>query len=65
MSARRSIPFALTELRKAKAVEFVRVWIDPFISMSGTDRERDECACGNGDAIGKCERAQRETGHSN
>jgi hypothetical protein len=63
MSARQGIPFALAELRKAKAVEFIGVWIDSFICVSGTCRNGDKCACGNSHAIGKCERAQCETAH--
>jgi len=33
--------------------------------MSVTGRDGDKCACGNSYTVGKCERAQRETAHSN
>ena len=63
VSTCRITPFALAELRKAKTVKFIGVRIDSFISMGGTGRNGDECACGNSHTVGKCERAQRETGH--
>jgi hypothetical protein len=59
------IPLTLAKLRKAKSVEFIRVWKDSFIPMRGTGRGGDKRACGNSHAVGKCERAPRETGHGN
>ena len=55
----------LAELRKAKSVKLVGVWIDSFIHMNGTGWDGDQCACGNSHAIGKCERAQRQTEEGN
>jgi hypothetical protein len=55
----------ITELRKAKSVKFIGVWIDSFICISGTGRDGDNCACGNSHAIGKCEWAQRQTDERN
>ncbi len=55
------IPFVLTEIRKSKSVEYIRACEDSFVSMNGTRRNDDYCACGNGHTVGKCERAQRET----
>ena len=63
MSACYSIPFALAELCKAKAVELLGVWIDYFIPMSGNAWNRDVCARGNPHTVGKCERAQCKAGH--
>jgi hypothetical protein len=59
------ITFTLAELRKAKSVKFIRVWIGFFISMGGTGRNGDECACGDSHTIGKCKWLQGETGHGN
>ncbi len=57
------IPFALTIFRKPKSVEYIWVREDSFVSMSGTRRNGDFCACGNSHTVGKCERAQHETAH--
>ena len=58
MSTCHSIAVALAaELRKAKSIEFVRILKVSFIVMSGSRGEGNEGACGNGHAIGKCERA--------
>ena len=57
------IPFALTELRKLKSVEYIRVREDSFVSMSGTRRKGDVRACGDSHTVGKCEWAQHETAH--
>ena len=57
MSTCRSIPFALTELRKAEPIKFIGVWIGSLICMSSTGRDGNECACGNRHTIGKCKRA--------
>jgi hypothetical protein len=65
MSACHAIPFALAELRKAKSVKFIGVWVDSFVRMNGTCRDGYKCACGNCHAIGKCERAQRQTVEGN
>ena len=65
ISARRRIPFTLSKLRKAKSVKFIGVGIDSLISISYTGWDGDKCACGNSHAVGKCEWAQRETGHGN
>ncbi len=46
-----------------KCGRLYRVRIDSFISMGGTGWEGDKCACGNSHTVGKCQRAQRETGH--
>ena len=61
MHACHAIAFGFAELRKAKSVKFIGVWIDSFICLGGTGREGDKCACGNRHTIGKCERAQRQT----
>jgi hypothetical protein len=61
MPAYHSIPLTLAELRKAKSVKFIGIWIDSFVCMNGTGREGHKCACGNSHTIGKCERAQRQT----
>jgi len=57
----RFIPIALTELRKPKSVEYIRVCEDSSVSVSGTRRNGDFCACWNSHAVGKCEWAQHET----
>jgi hypothetical protein len=57
-------PFALAELRKTKAIKFVRIRKCSFVCMSSTRRDGDERACGNGHAIGKCEWSQREAAQS-
>jgi hypothetical protein len=59
------IPLTLAKLRKAKSVEFIRVWKGSFIRMSGTGRDGDKCACGNSHSVEKCERAHREMSHGN
>jgi hypothetical protein len=61
----RCIPLTLAKLRKAKSVEFIRVWKDSFFPMSGPGRDGDKRACGNSHTVGKCERAHRETGQGN
>jgi hypothetical protein len=63
MSCCRIIPFTLAELRKAKPVKFVGLCIDSFVSMGGTGRDGDTCACGNSHAIGNREWVQSETAH--
>jgi hypothetical protein len=57
-------PLALAELRKAKAIKFVRIRICSFVCMSSTRRDGDERARGNRHPIGKCKWSQRETAHS-
>jgi hypothetical protein len=51
MSVHWGIPFALAELRKAEAVEFIWVRIDSFICVNSTGRNGDEGARGNSHAI--------------
>jgi hypothetical protein len=65
ISARNFIPFTLAKLRKAKSIEFIGVWINFFIGMSGTGWDTDERACGNSHTVGKRERTQREAAHDN
>ena len=65
VSARHCVPNILSKLREAKSIEFNGVWIVSFVSMNGTSRDGDKCACGNSHTIGKCERAQRETVNCN
>jgi len=63
MSARHCVPLTLAQLRKAKSVKYIRVWIDALIRLNGARRHGDKCACGNRHTIGKCERVQREAAH--
>ncbi len=62
ISVARFIPFAFTELRKSKSVEYIRVCEDSFVSMSGTRRNGDYCARGDSHTVRKCEWTQHETG---
>ena len=57
------MPLDFAKLRKTKSVEFIGVRIVPFVCMSGARRDGDDRARGNRHAVGKCKRAQRETGH--
>ena len=57
-----SLDFA--KVRKTKSVEFLGVWIDPFIRMSsGARRDRDGRARGKRHTVGKCKWTQHETVH--
>ena len=63
VSTYRVVTPALAQLRKTKAVKFLRVQKVSFVLVSSTRWNGDKCACGNSHAIGKRERAQRETVH--
>src|SRR5712671_7206520 len=63
VSTYRGITLALAQLRKTKPVKFLSVRKDSFVLVSSTRWNGDECACGDSHAIGKRERAQRETAH--
>lgn len=54
------LPLLVAELREAKAVELLSVWVYRFICMDSMDRKRDDRICGNGHAVGKGEWTQRE-----
>jgi len=51
------ITLFVTELREARAVEFLSVRVYLFVRMDSMDRERNDRVCWNGHATGKCEGA--------
>ena len=51
------ITLLVTELREARAVEFLSVQVYLFVGMDSMDRKRNDRVCWNGHATGKGEGA--------